>query len=556
MNAPLQIYGSSTASSTQSGLSISTPAGAGDANQPFSVLLGMLDSMFASGVHQTSGQADGSNLQNRIPASALPLSPAAPFSQQPVNSVSTGDTAALQSKTARTHSKASTAYLAAGIPFIAPFQVPGNSRDLSISVSASQSSSVHPSSDILSKIEQEISALMSNGQTTATGGTTLSATAISVQSQQDANGKGATTALQSSGVPEDKAVNPDLLRLISAAVNGNPSNKGLEELSSLGDNLQNGSAGGGLVQKLKDVATSSVARQATDSAHPAAVSIAAGTTSPRPASSLPEFSGAIASTVKAANQNQATQMARDIAVSAGSNNTNTSSVAPATSLVTPNSDVTNASENHAAGQTDGIVLAQVIRADGSQPGRDKQGASGSGDNLSDLLKQGAVQTYAAASDGSKIDTTFKQAMSAATGNSTASAMKPDTAQIAQSIVKQVNLMAQEGKTVVNMKLQPEDLGTVVLKVASQDGKISAEFNVKTPDARTFLETSIPQMRQSLETNGVSLAHLSVSLSTGDSNGNRPQYQAKKQQPKYYSGITTELVESARTFGYNTMELKV
>jgi flagellar hook-length control protein FliK len=250
---------------------------------------------------------------------------------------------------------------------------------------------------------------------------------------------------------------------------------------------------------------------------------------------------------------------QNISVTTGIGNANGNPAVVSTSQAAPNSVTASASGsagNQPGVQSDGLVLNQVFRVDGSQASRDRQSSSDSGETLSDLLKQGAVQAYAANSDGSKVDTSFKQAMSAATNYSPASAMKTDPVQVAQSIVKQVNLMTQEGKTVVNMKLQPEDLGTVVLKVASQDGKISAEFNVKTPEARAFLETSIPQMRQALETNGVSLAHLSVSLSAGDSNGGRPQYQAKKQQPKYYAAITADQVEAARTFGYNTMELKV
>lgn len=557
MSATLQISGNSTAGTAKSNLIQPTSISAGAADQQFGVLLSMLDSLLANGGQQASSPADSSNVQTpTIFSSTLPGSSGAAFVQPLVDFVSTGDTVASQRKPAKTQSCDSTEYLAAGIPFISPYQFVGSSQNSSKDGSTSQSLSVQASSAILTKIEQEISALMNNGQTPTADGSTLPTTSNSVQSQQNSNGKDAATTLQSSAVPEDKSVNADLLRLISAAMNGTQSNNDMKQLSSLFDNMENGAAGGSFAQKLIDMTAAAVARQAADTAHQNAPSIAA---SQQATSSLLDLNGAMASTVKAGSQNPAAQMVQDISVSIGSNDANANSAVSATPLVTPNSVTASASGSagsQPAGRSDGLVLNQVFRADGSQPGRDKQGSSDSGENLSDLLKQGAVQAYAANSDGSKVDTSFKQAMSAAAGNSPASAMKPDPAQITQSIVKQVNLMTQEGKTVLNMKLQPEDLGTVVLKVASQDGKISAEFNVKTPDARAFLETSIPQMRQSLETNGVSLAHLSVSLSTGDSNGGRPQYQAKKQQPKYYAATTADQVEAARTFGYNTMELKV
>ncbi len=557
MSAALQISGNSTAGTARSNLIQPSSVSAGAADQQFGVLLSMLDSLLANSGQQASSQADSYNVQNpTIASSNLPGSSGAALVQPLVDFVSNGDAAASQGKPGKTHSHDSNEYLTAGIPFISPYQFFGSSQNPSKESSTSQSSSVPASSDILTKIEQEISALMNNGRTPTADGSTLLTTANSVQSQQNSTGKDAATTPQFSAVPEDKSVNADLLRLISAAMNRTQSNNDIKQLSTLFDNMENGTAGGSFAQKLKDMTAGAVARQAADTAHPNATSIAA---SQQATFSVLDPNAAVTATMKEGNQNPAAKMVQDISVSIGSKNANANSAVPATSQVTPNTVTASApgsAGSQPAGQSDGLVLNQVFRADGSQASRDKQSSSDSGDNFSNLMKQGAIQAYTANSDGSKVDTSFKQAMSAAAGNSPASAMKPDPAQIAQGIVKQVNLMTQEGKTVVNMKLQPEDLGTVVLKVASQDGKISAEFNVKTPDARAFLETSIPQMRQSLETNGVSLAHLSVSLSTGDSNDNRPQYQAKKQQPKHYAAITADQVEAARTFGYNTMELKV
>ncbi len=235
----------------------------------------------------------------------------------------------------------------------------------------------------------------------------------------------------------------------------------------------------------------------------------------------------------------------------------TVSAVPLTDTNTTQDKSTTNGGNQTVNHLNSVMASQDAHVTGSQLNQDKQNSSDSGTNLPDLLKQSAAQTYANSADSSKTNVSFRQTLSAAAQNSPVPDTKPDISLIAQNIVKEVNVMTQEGKTVVNMKLQPEDLGTVVLRVSSDAGKISAEFNVKTPDARVYLESSIPQMKQALQTNGISLTHLSVNLSNGDSQNRHPQYQAKKQQSKFYvNAAATETVEATRSFGYNTMEVKV
>ncbi|HQT92120.1 MAG TPA: hypothetical protein PL001_08850, partial [Candidatus Kryptobacter bacterium] len=396
MSATLQVSGNSTAGTAKSNLIQPTSVSAGAADQQFGVLLSMLDSLLANGGQQASSQADSSNVKNpTISSSTLPGSSEAAFVQPLLDFVSTGDTAASQGKPAKTQSYDSTEYLAAGIPFIPPYQFVGSSLNSSKDGSTSQSLSVQASSASLTKIEQETSALMNNGQTPTADGSTLPTTSNSVQSQQNSNGKDAATTLQSSAVPEDKSVNADLLRLISGAMSGTQSNNDMKKLSSLFDNMENGTAGGSFAQKLKDMTAAAVARQAADTAHPNAPSIA---DSQQATSSLLDLNGAMASTVKAGNQTPATQMVQGIAVTTGIGNANGNPAVLSTSQVTPNSVTASAPGSvgsQPAGQSDGFVLNQVFRADGSQPGRDKQSSSDSVENLSDLLKQGALQAYAA-----------------------------------------------------------------------------------------------------------------------------------------------------------------
>ncbi len=202
--------------------------------------------------------------------------------------------------------------------------------------------------------------------------------------------------------------------------------------------------------------------------------------------------------------------------------------------------------------------------------KNTSGKPDSGTTLLGRTSRSISELYAStATDGisSKVES-FKQTLSGLTHPESVPdemTTKPDALQVAQTVIREARIMTQENKTVMNVKLEPESLGSVVLKVASEDGKISAEFNVRTPDAKVYMEASIPQMKQMLQSNGVSLSHLTVQLSSGESpasEGKQQQYRSKKNRTVQSNASTFSMdalsgsVEAARNFGYNTMEVKV
>ena len=219
------------------------------------------------------------------------------------------------------------------------------------------------------------------------------------------------------------------------------------------------------------------------------------------------------------------------------------------------SQVSNRSTSATSAQAGQIQVAETGQGNQSSAGSDKGSA--------DLLRTDASQAYIAAASPQRVSSTFQQTLSAVSQNQPAVPAKPDALQLAQSIVKEVNLMSQQGKTIVNMKLEPESLGSVTLQVSSEGGKISAQFDVKTADARAYLEASVPEIRQALETNGVSVSHLGVNLSGGElpAGNQKFGYQPKRQAARYYSSqasapISAAAPETLRNFGYNTMEMQL
>lgn len=218
----------------------------------------------------------------------------------------------------------------------------------------------------------------------------------------------------------------------------------------------------------------------------------------------------------------------------------------------------NVSQN--AVQSQGRVAPSVANNNpqlvASARGQQKGTTSGSDGSPAKSSDQATAAIFAASPANQKSDVSFKQTLSNVPQNQADIVPDSNTTLITQSIVREVKMINQGGKSVVSLKLEPESLGSVVLQVTSDGDKISAQFNVKTPDARAYLESSVPEIRQSLQTNGISVSHLTVSLSGNGTQTNHPQYRWAKQQQKFSTIVPTESDENMRNFGYNTMEMKL
>ncbi len=228
--------------------------------------------------------------------------------------------------------------------------------------------------------------------------------------------------------------------------------------------------------------------------------------------------------------------------------TNSSNVAAKLTDVHDGHNIAASGSTSSASDKTGSKISAAVSKEGSQK---------SDYDSANLIKQNMAEIYRSVSVDPKIDSRFGQELTSAVENShDTPSTKPDVSEVAQTLIREAKMMSQENKTVMNVKLEPESLGSVVLRVASDNGKISAEFNVKTSDAQVYLENSIPQMKQMLQSNGVSLSHLSVNLSGGESQTRRQQSPAKKNPQKFSTEIESGPADVVRTFGYNTMEVKV
>jgi len=89
-------------------------------------------------------------------------------------------------------------------------------------------------------------------------------------------------------------------------------------------------------------------------------------------------------------------------------------------------------------------------------------------------------------------------------------------EIANQILDKIKIDVRPGVSEIKMNLRPESLGEVSLRIASENGIITAHFVAESQRVKEIIESNFNQLRDSLEEQGVNISELSVSVSTGNS----------------------------------------
>ncbi|MDU2066229.1 MAG: flagellar hook-length control protein FliK [Sporomusaceae bacterium] len=112
----------------------------------------------------------------------------------------------------------------------------------------------------------------------------------------------------------------------------------------------------------------------------------------------------------------------------------------------------------------------------------------------------------------------------------------DNFQVVQQIIDQVKLVNRSQNTEMVIRLKPEHLGELTLKVTVEQGAVTASFHSGNSDVRAVIESSLPQLKQELTNSGLKVDNVGVytSLNQFMSNQERPTQQ--QQKPKFsYKG---------------------
>lgn len=143
---------------------------------------------------------------------------------------------------------------------------------------------------------------------------------------------------------------------------------------------------------------------------------------------------------------------------------------------------------------------------------------------------GARTAHAQPGENSQAGSVFQQAVQNAASQARTDAVPVQQARedfnIPQQIVEQARLIRAQESTEMVIRLKPEHLGNLTLKVSvAHNGAVTASFYTDNAQVRSIVENSLVQLRQELENQGIKVDKAEVYA--GLSDGQLPQEQGQQ-----------------------------
>lgn len=91
-------------------------------------------------------------------------------------------------------------------------------------------------------------------------------------------------------------------------------------------------------------------------------------------------------------------------------------------------------------------------------------------------------------------------------------MPNQSVQIIEQIVRQIRVSVTDTTSTMEMQLNPERLGKVLLTISAKEGMMTANFTVQTEEARLALESQMYQLCDTLEQKEIKVEAVSISVS--------------------------------------------
>lgn len=119
-----------------------------------------------------------------------------------------------------------------------------------------------------------------------------------------------------------------------------------------------------------------------------------------------------------------------------------------------------------------------------------------------------------------------------------------TSQVLQQMIRHAETRIQGEISTVSMKLQPERLGKIQLKVVVEQGVVIARLVAQSEEVKALIESALPDLRQSLDEQGMVVDQLWVDVE-GDGPGSGPFGESPSYQTNHPKSIDPNQREYAR-----------
>ncbi|MDD3205990.1 MAG: flagellar hook-length control protein FliK [Lachnospiraceae bacterium] len=161
-------------------------------------------------------------------------------------------------------------------------------------------------------------------------------------------------------------------------------------------------------------------------------------------------------------------------------------------------------------ETEAIIEKPVKATTEQNNGNEEQGSSESTPSFLQGLTEQAAKMADEMMKNVK-DTTFASAFQA-----------QDTESIMRQMTDFIKLNVNPNVTEMELQLQPANLGTINLQVASKNGAITAQFTAQNESVKEALETQIVQLKENLEERGIKVDAVEVAVSSHEFERNLEQ----------------------------------
>jgi len=177
---------------------------------------------------------------------------------------------------------------------------------------------------------------------------------------------------------------------------------------------------------------------------------------------------------------------------------------------TVNLQVVSEEESFTFGTEKELSAERIAGASQHQAGNEANSGEGE-NNQNELFQNAEVEVNYAAQPATETQIS--------TNTVTLNAETPQAAanrEVADQIFEKIKVDIKPGVSEITMSLRPESLGEVSLRIASENGIITAHFVAESQRVKEIIESQLNQLKDSLEEQGVNVSELSVSVSTGNS----------------------------------------
>lgn len=166
--------------------------------------------------------------------------------------------------------------------------------------------------------------------------------------------------------------------------------------------------------------------------------------------------------------------------------------------------------------SDGEVLQKAVNTQepailGQTPSSDSSKTMSGESNASST--ESFVQTSQPQTDASVEAVPFAQQFDLQGAREVQDAPMPNqSVQIIEQIVRQIRVSVTDTTSTMEMQLNPERLGKVLLTISAKEGMMTANFTVQTEEAQLALESQMYQLRDTLEQKEIKVEAVSISVS--------------------------------------------